>query len=62
MDPAALDIGYLIANAPLAGAVIYLFKELQKVHAENAKRTAEHLKFLQQMITSAGGGHASNDS
>lgn len=53
MEASTVDLSALLVNSPLAVVVVFLFKELQRAHKENADRTNEHLQFLQKLVTRA---------
>lgn len=49
MTPETVDFTGLIANFPLAAVVIYLFREVQRLHSERLKFMSDQLEIFQKL-------------
>lgn len=55
MEAASLDLSGLIVNGPLSLVVAYLFREVQRLHAERHADMAKQRDFFQRVALKAGG-------
>lgn len=53
MDPASVDLTALIVNGPLAGVVVFLFREVQRLHKENRDHMTKQLELFQKVALKA---------
>lgn len=55
MDASQIDLTGLIVNGPLSLVVAYLFREVQRLHAERHADMVKQRDFFQKVALKAGG-------